>query len=36
MGLGRVLRPIDLIGLKDCSEGMTGVGFGPEGDDATG
>ena len=36
VGLGRVLRPINLNGLKGCNEGVTGVGFGPEGDESKG
>ncbi|RVW41828.1 hypothetical protein CK203_108406 [Vitis vinifera] len=34
--LGRGSRPINLNGLGGCSEGVTGVGFGPEGIDALG
>ena len=36
MDLGRGSRPINLNGLGGCSEGVTGVGFGPEGIDALG
>ena len=36
MDLGRVSRPIHLNGLKRCSEGELGVGFGSVGVDAKG